>query len=663
MVNRNLRMQYMARLIGDFSRINILTIVVLLFSTVARAEQADFVVLCYHDVKDEILKDVDNDQYAVSTDTLVAHFNWLKAHGYSVISFDDVLAAQRGEKKLAKRSVLLTFDDGYRSFYTRIYPLLKLYNYPAVFALVGSWLEVEAGGVIDYGDELVPREKFLSWDEIKEMHTSGLIEFASHSYDLHKGIIANPQANLIPAAITHTYHNEKNLYETRAEYLVRVSNDLQHNSKLIERQLGVKPRIMVWPYGAYNHHTLQLAKESGMEFNLTLDSRRPKTENLQTIGRVLISGNPGVDIVKEELTKSEKSPDQRIVHVDLDYIYDSDESQQEKNLDQLVERIKSMRASTVYLQAFADPDADGIASELYFPNRHLPMRADLFSRVAWQLKTRADTNIYAWMPMLAFDLNDKKKQQELMVQTDGQIDNKPNVYRRLSPFNNQARKIIRDIYEDLAKHSVFNGLLFHDDALLSDFEDTSSAAIVVYTKQWGLPADINLIKKDEELFNKWSQLKTQWLIDFSLELAIVVGQHQKNLITARNLYAEVILDPDSEAWYAQNFSMFIQNYDYTAVMAMPYLENAEDPEIWLSKLVEHVKQIPGALNKTVFELQSRDWRFETEIPTHTLLEHIELLANAGAHHIGYYPDDFVNDHPRLDEIISGISTNDYPYDQ
>ncbi len=59
----------------------------------------------------------------------------------------------------------------------------------------------------------------------------------------------------------------------------------------------------------------------------------------------------------------------------------------------------------MYLQAFADPDGDGLVKEVWFPNRLLPMKADIFSRVAWQLRTRSGVNIYAWMPVLSWDLD------------------------------------------------------------------------------------------------------------------------------------------------------------------------------------------------------------------------------------------------------------------
>ncbi|MBV5348279.1 poly-beta-1,6-N-acetyl-D-glucosamine N-deacetylase PgaB, partial [bacterium] len=77
----------------------------------------------------------------------------------------------------------------------------------------------------------------------------------------------------------------------------------------------------------------------------------------------------------------------------------------EKNLGDLLERIKNLGVNTVYLQAFADPDANGAADYVYFPNRNIPMRADLFNRVAWQISTRTQVKrIYAWMPMMAWQL-------------------------------------------------------------------------------------------------------------------------------------------------------------------------------------------------------------------------------------------------------------------
>src|SRR6185369_12269860 len=137
---------------------------------------------------------------------------------------------------------------------------------------------------------------------------------------------------------------------------------------------------------------------------------------------------------------------------------DADPARQEQNLSRMLDRIVRLRPSTVYLQAYADLDGDGVADALYFPNRHMPMRADLFSRAAWQLRTRAGVKVYAWMPVLAFKLPAAQTADQQLVQTMPGAPEaaKARRYRRLSPFDPLARRTITEIYEDLGKHAVFN---------------------------------------------------------------------------------------------------------------------------------------------------------------------------------------------------------------
>ena len=66
--------------------------------------------------------------------------------------------------------------------------------------------------------QVVPRSNFISWAEAREMQASGLVEFASHSYDLHRGVQANPQGNMTPSAFTWRYDPATRRYETDAQY-------------------------------------------------------------------------------------------------------------------------------------------------------------------------------------------------------------------------------------------------------------------------------------------------------------------------------------------------------------------------------------------------------------------------------------------------------------
>ncbi|MCV5646461.1 poly-beta-1,6-N-acetyl-D-glucosamine N-deacetylase, partial [Escherichia coli] len=127
---------------------------------------------------------------------------------------------------------------------------------------------------------------------------------------------------------------------------------------------------------------------------------------------------------------------------DLDYVYDADRQQLERNLDVLIQRVKDMQISSVYLQAFADPAGDGLVKEVWFPNRLLPMKADLFNRVAWQLMTRAGVAVYAWMPVLSWDLDPALPRVEYLPFDKQASQIHPAQYRRLSLFDDRVREQI-----------------------------------------------------------------------------------------------------------------------------------------------------------------------------------------------------------------------------
>ncbi|MGZ5602066.1 MAG: poly-beta-1,6-N-acetyl-D-glucosamine N-deacetylase PgaB, partial [Methylobacter sp.] len=118
--------------------------------------------------------------------------------------------------------------------------------------------------------------------------------------------------------------------------------------------------------------------------------------------------------------------------------------------------------------------------------------------------------------------------------------------------------------------------------------------------------------------------------------------------------------PYSEEWYAQSFKSFLAHYDYVAIEAMPFMEEAESPDQWLTELVKTaVKQTDG-LKKTVFELQSVNWKTQQKIPMTVFNGQLELLKKLGVNHIGYYPDNVFEDQPRLADLQQHFSLPTQP---
>lgn len=200
-------------------------------------------VIGYHEITNN--KNALIPEYAVSTQQFQQHIEWLKKNGYHFISVDQLLKANQGQYKLPNKPVLLTVDDGYASFYKDAYPIIKANKIPVVLAVVGTWLEPKDNEKVNFADEMIPRSDMLSWKQLKEMQDSGLVEIASHSYNLHRGILGNPQGNVEPATVTRLYNPKTKTYEDDNHYTQRISDDLKHNNQLLVEH-GIKsPRVMV----------------------------------------------------------------------------------------------------------------------------------------------------------------------------------------------------------------------------------------------------------------------------------------------------------------------------------------------------------------------------------------------------------------------------------
>jgi biofilm PGA synthesis lipoprotein PgaB len=607
-------------------------------------------ILSYHEIAEK--SDALVPQYAVSPTNFVRQMDWLKNNGYHFVNINEVLAYYENQRPLPEKAVLITFDDGYRSMYQNAYPILKMLHIPAVMALVGSWMEED--GKVNFDGHDIPRSELLSWEEVQEMSSSGLVEMASHTYGLHEGMLANPQGNKQPAAAARRYFSEQKRYEDEPSYHKRVLADLKRNSELIKRHTGKAPRVIAWPYGRYNIQLREIADQLGMKVGLTLDDGANMEDTpLWGLRRILVERYMALwDINREIALRNQNTSDDdrpgKIMHVDLDNIYDPDPVQQEKNLGLLLERIVAMGVNTVYLQAFADPDGNGSADAVYFPNRRIPMRADLFNRAAWQIRTRTPVKrLYAWMPMLAWELpaNDPAANDKVVTLPSEKNGHVNMGYIRLSPFSAKAREAIREIYQDMARSTPIEGLLFHDDVTLSDYEDASSFGLKTY-KEWGLPNSLQEIHASDDLLGRWTILKINALDSFANELADIVSAEQPDIRTARNLYAQVVLNPKAEVWYSQALENSLTNYDFTAIMAMPYMEKAADPMAFLHELVDKVDAFPGAMDKVVFELQTVDWADNNRpIPDKELADTIRALYGWGVQHIAYYPDDLSKNHP------------------
>jgi biofilm PGA synthesis lipoprotein PgaB len=619
----------------------------------------EFTILSYHEIatKGETL----DSTYTVTPEHFAQQMEWLKNHGYHFISVNDIINYRKHNKKLPDNAVLITFDDGYHSVYENAFPVIKKYKIPTVIALVGSWLKEK--DKVDFSGHIIDRNKFLSQQEIKEMVASGLVEIGSHSYDMHHGIPGNPQGNTEPAVTTRMYLADTKSYEDESSYEKRIYKDLLENNNFLEKYSGQRPRVIVWPYGHYNKEVRKIAEKLGMPIGLTLDDgSNTKITPLWGLRRILVDNTMTLKGLEDNMyvrnaNFTNENRTVKAAHVDMDYIYDKDPEQTEKNLGALLDRLNWLGVNTVYLQAFSDPDANGAADSVYFPNRNLPVRADLFNRVAWQITTRTHVKrLYAWMPVIAWELpkeNPAASDKVVTLQVDKGHLNMG--YPRVSPFSKKAQKFVKEMYEDLGKNSYIDGVIFHDDVTLSDYEDDSSFAREQY-KKWGFSGSVAEIRSDKNQFLKWSKLKTKYLDSFAMQLAQILREEQPGLLTARNLYAQVALNENAEEWYGQNLAQSIKKYDYTAIMAMPYMEQASDHKQFYDNILKNVKEQKCGLERTVIELQTINWRRNDEpLSPFEISGTIRYLYEQGVNHIAYYPDNLFKNNPNPEMMRKDLS--------
>ena len=91
-------------------------------------EQA-LTIFLFHDVSNNPSEFSRKYNLTTSPDIFLYQLQFIKDH-FNVISPDDLL-----EYRIPKNAALLTFDDGFRSFFTNVIPLLNEYKVPCLILL------------------------------------------------------------------------------------------------------------------------------------------------------------------------------------------------------------------------------------------------------------------------------------------------------------------------------------------------------------------------------------------------------------------------------------------------------------------------------------------------------------------------------------------------
>jgi len=220
-----------------------------------QARLAQVPILMYHDILPE--KEVFFD---VTPEEFEAHLQLIQEHGLTPISLDQLVTHLRTGMPLPEKPILLSFDDGYEGHYTYVYPLLKQYGYPGVFAIYTDKVGKNYG------------RSSLTWEQVRTMAADPLMTIASHS-------ISHP--------------NDLREFED-----AQLRQEIFESKAILEAQLGIPIRHFVYPVGKYDARVKRLVQEAGYASALTMDDKVNKfageSDDLFSIERIGQSQLPEV---------------------------------------------------------------------------------------------------------------------------------------------------------------------------------------------------------------------------------------------------------------------------------------------------------------------------------------------------------------------------------
>jgi len=211
-----------------------------------KARKAKVPIAMYHDIlpKKEVFFDV-------TPEELEAHFELIKSKGVTPISLDQLTIHLRTGSPLPEKPILLTFDDGYGGHYKYVYPLLKKYNYPAVFSVYTKNMGINTG------------RSHVTWEQLKTMALDPLVTIAGHSKTHPPDLTKLSDEELIP--------------------------EIVESKELLEKNLGIPIRYFTYPTGKNDQRVRKLVEKAGYVAALAMDDNNEifagESENLLAIGR------------------------------------------------------------------------------------------------------------------------------------------------------------------------------------------------------------------------------------------------------------------------------------------------------------------------------------------------------------------------------------------
>lgn len=188
-------------------------------------ESNALVVLQYHHVSETTPEST-----SLSPQLFEQHLDYLSENNFRILNLEKVIQLLKSGKSLPEKSVLITFDDGYRSIYETAFPILKKKGMPFTVFVNTQPIKQQLA-------------QFMDWRELRE-----LIE--------NKASIANHTQS-------HPYLIRRLKNESEKQWSMRVRVEISDAQAELKKHLGTDIKALAYPYGEYDSKLEALVNSLG----------------------------------------------------------------------------------------------------------------------------------------------------------------------------------------------------------------------------------------------------------------------------------------------------------------------------------------------------------------------------------------------------------------
>jgi len=224
------------------------------------AEEVGVPVILYHRFGPTVA-----DSMTTKTSVFEAQMKWLKDNGYTVIPMRQMVNYLLGQgPPPPPKSVVICADDGHKSVYTDMLPIVKKYNYPVTLFIYPSCIS----------NKHAPYA--MTWEQLAELKKTGLFDMQSHTF-------WHPN-----------FKKEKKKLKPEA-YQKLVDTQLKKSRAILEKKFGTKVDMLAWPFGIYDEELEKDAAKAGYVVAFSIDRRfDSKSEPMMAQPRYLMANSDGV---------------------------------------------------------------------------------------------------------------------------------------------------------------------------------------------------------------------------------------------------------------------------------------------------------------------------------------------------------------------------------